>query len=255
MAKPHWDPNNIVGQANHLCTEFRKSMGSLLMLGENDLHCCLKMLTPPQLPATVPNVITWARSSPFDDREVRKPHPMSKETSSVYAALTGGYDGITQWRKFPCFSASSLRNSFDKFKCSRQDWSTYYQSVMVFPIRYVRNPDTNDYDTIGYIAFDSIKKDAFSGLPNIFQYCDNPTEYQNRLLECSAFHLGAIFADSLSAFLHGIYNSASLTGNDNEQQITDKTTEQPTLESPDSPEHGRRRRNASSVPRSQPGAG
>ncbi len=124
---------------------------------------------------------------------------------------------------------------------------------MVFPIRYVRNPDTNDYDTIGYIAFDAIKKDAFAGVPDIFNYCDNPTEYQNRLLECSAFHLGAIFADSLSAFLHGIYNSASITGNDYEQQIAGKATEQPAFESPDSAKHGRRRGNSRRISGSQPG--
>jgi len=86
MSKPHWNPDNIAGQANHLCSEMRKSMAALLLLDENDLHCCLKMMSVPT-EGGPPELFTWARSQPFDDRENRKPAPLAGQKSSVYSAL------------------------------------------------------------------------------------------------------------------------------------------------------------------------
>jgi hypothetical protein len=212
MGRAHWDPTNIAMLAVDLCTEFRKAMGALTFLSENELHCCLKMLQPPDEPQQEARLFTWARSKPVDDRPDRPDTAFVPPGSTIYAALTGGDDGATKWRRLSCFCSNDLPKHFDRFKCERAEWPKYYRSVLVFPLRYVRNPDTGDFDNIGFLAFDSPKSNAFAGMPEVFSYRDNPAEYQNRLDQSAAFHLGAIFADSLSAHLHGIYNTSTAQG-------------------------------------------
>jgi hypothetical protein len=183
-------------------------MRSLLLLDKNDLHCCLKMMEESPASADHPTIATYARSKPVDDRQERTPSPLECTHSTIFAALTGGFDGETQWRPMRCFCCNDIRKYRNFFQCQRPEFAKYYNSVLVFPLRYVRNPDRNDFDIIGFLAFDSPKTNAFIGLPEIFEFRDKPNEYKNKLDAEAAFHLGALFADSLSAHLHGIYNGA-----------------------------------------------
>ena len=55
IAMDRWNPaaSQTVAIASHeLATEFRKSMGGLIDLGDNELHCCLKVIDRPKASRT-----------------------------------------------------------------------------------------------------------------------------------------------------------------------------------------------------------
>lgn len=204
MSRPDWDKDAIVGFANDMCTSFNNEMITRFQYGQHDMHCCWKTLSPPPEPV----LTTFAKSRPFDDgRPKREPHPYNVGSSTICAALSGGDDGITRWGKFPCFCSNNLPKHFALFKTGRDQWNQFYQSALVFPLRYVRNTETDDQDQIGFLAFNSQKLNAFPDMPEIFDHRDRLTEYRNKLDRSPTYHLGAIFAENLSAYLHGVYNA------------------------------------------------
>jgi len=254
MSKNHWNGDACAMAAADVCTQFRVQMGSLLELDEHELHCCWKVLVPGEDHNT-PEISTWVRSKPLDDRPDRPGTRLDCLTSTIYASLTGGDDGMTHWRRLPCFSCQDLAKYSGSFKSERPHLTTFYNSSLVFPLRFVRNPDTNDADLIGFIAFDSPKAHAFGDIPEIFKYGSDPADYNRRLHASSAFHLGAIFADSLSAHLHGVYNAA--TGSQGSIHVAQRSTptKQPTLEGSHRKNQRGRRAISSGVPLQKPDIG
>jgi len=75
----------------------------------------------------------------------------------------------------------------------------------VLSIRFVRDAARDDYDTIGYLAFDSPRANAFKDLPEIFDFTDRTEEYKSALNSTAAFHLGASYADAFATVMHGFY--------------------------------------------------
>lgn len=239
MSKRHWVPEACAMAAFDLCTQLRQHMGSHLELDPHELHCCWKALANTGNPDN-PAIHTWARSKPLDHRPERTQNILTCTSSTVYASLTAGNDGEIQWPRMPCFSSQNLPQYLSNYKNNRDQWAKFYKSTLVFPLRYVRNPDNDDADLIGFIAFDSPKIGAFGDSPEIFKYRDEPAEYHKRLHASSAFHLGSILADSLSAHLHGVYNVEGAKGTENAEK---KAIQRPNLaiEGPNSPNQPRRR--------------
>jgi hypothetical protein len=210
----HSDVMNL--QAIDMCGCCRRTMGQLLKLRAEELHCCLKFLVPGKKDAQ-DRVGTWGRSRPFDAREPEAEitHLVSRNT--VWCALLGRRDESTAWGEFRCFSCNNLPSYKDgPFHCDRQDWFKYYQSTLVFPIRYVETASAEKYETVGFLAFDSPKKGAFWGLPDIFEFRlpedhSKWAEYHDRLSQSAVFHVGAILADTISMGLRPYYASRATT--------------------------------------------
>jgi GAF domain-containing protein len=188
--------------ALQICTEYRKLMGTFLELPETKLHCCFKLMAPQSPGDTEDRVATWVRSEPFDGRPVEdgiaNAHAVTR--NSVWSAMLSKNDGKTTWDKFRSFSCNDLRRHSD-FRCDRKDWDRYYRSTLVVPIRYPANNLGTEHNHLGFVAFDSLTEGAFRGLPDIFNYREDPTGYSERLESSAAFHLAAVLADTLGSFL------------------------------------------------------
>ena len=143
---------------------------------------------------------TWVRSEPLDDRPVEtgeeNAHEVEKNT--VWSSLMGVSDGKMSWRPFPCFACNDLAAAGASFRCDRRDWQNYYRSALVFPLRFPPRKQSIEYVNLGFLAFDSPKCNAFAGIPNIFDFSDNPTGFQNALEKRMAFNLGGAMADILT---------------------------------------------------------
>lgn len=209
-----WDrhPNPATPYASEFCTAARKVVGDLLELDEGELHCCLKGIVQHQGSFFVE---TWARSEPTDTRPdiLGELDQHAVDDNTVWSALLGRTDGHTNWKPLRAFACPDLANHADRFSCSRKDWSHYYRSVLVYPLRY--NADANrDYRTVGFLAFDSILPRAFDQLPDAFEF-SNPSqwaEYHKRLSEVAVYHLGGLVAEALATVLRPVYEERAEEG-------------------------------------------
>ncbi|WP_373650564.1 hypothetical protein [Schlesneria sp. DSM 10557] len=198
--------------ASGLCDRMNDIMRTILELQPNQLHCCIKLIAPKENPTEDDQLGTWARSQPFDDRPVHQEpskdfHSIDKNT--VWCAFYGRNDGVTNWTRVNCFSCNDLLKQAPLFKCDRDNWQQFYQSVMVFPINFAIGSDNRSFSRLGFLAFDSPIQNAFRGMPNIFEYRDSISEYRDRLLDSTCFHFGAICADLLGAAIADAFRSTT----------------------------------------------
>lgn len=197
--------------SNEVCTACAKLMGDLLELETHEIHCCIKVfLRDESGDESQDRVVTLARSTPLDDRPYDD-HLVSANT--VWCALLGRKGPLATWsRPLCCFVCNDLVANRAEFACTRDNWERYYNSTLVFPLRYITDPKQNKYRTIGFLAFDSKDADAYAGLPDAFKYRTDPDRYSQKLWAQAPFHLGAIMADTLSMFLRGAYEEHAEKG-------------------------------------------
>lgn len=199
--------------ARQFCTECRDVMGRMLEVEPSELHCCLKVMTSQEGQGHADRVATWARSDPLDDRPVeignQNAHVICK--NSVWASLMGESDGRLDWRPFPCFACNDLANA-KGFRCDRDNWEDYYRSALVYPLRYIASDNCYDYVNFGFLAFDSPRNGVFLGVPEIYDYKDEPPRFRARLEKSAVFNLGAIIADALSMFMRPYYEGSLRQG-------------------------------------------
>jgi len=206
-------PLNASYAAQDVCTEACRLMARLLESPENELHCCMLVFAP-GTDDVREYVETWARSNPHD---ARRPllgqadrHPVSKNT--IPCALLGRDDGHTHWKPLRCFASNDLQAHEQLFVTTRTDWAEFYRSVLVFPLTYPTGQDAGRFETIGFLAFDSLKRNAFAGVPDAFEYRDRWTEYHKQLAKTAVFQLGAAVGDILAMFLRPLYTKQSGPG-------------------------------------------
>lgn len=183
--------------AADFCSACRKLFCDLTELEDNQIHCCLKLIGNSE------SVVTWARSEPTDYRDETLSHLINQNT--VWSALLGQNDGKRNWDLFNCFSSSNLVKYSEQYKNTRLDWKDHYKSVLVFPLRYTNHRGITKFDTFGFLAFDSKKADAFTGMPEIFEHISEKDVYQDEARKCAMFQAGAAIADTLSMFLRPIF--------------------------------------------------
>ena len=212
-----WDPaqtDNATFAAFRFCTACRHLMGDLLQLGEHDLHRCLKTFVhsnphEPGVPAS-PLVATWARSEPLDGRpsdpQFQDAHVITENT--VWSSLLGEYDGTTRWPNLKFFCSNDLCWPGERFRCSRGKWRDFYRSTLVFPIHVAYDLRPEGRRTLGFLAFDSPKENAFPRMPDVFRHRDNLTEYHNAATGTPIYQLGAVIADCLGMFFHPAWKAA-----------------------------------------------
>ena len=201
--------SSAADQARITVTDCCKMMRRLLELDPHGLHCTLIVMRSGPDGNAGDFFSDWVHSEPIDDRTPREgPEnviPVSRETP--LAALLARSDTRLKWREYNCFACNDLTRHIDTFACSRPDWSSYFKSIMVLPIRCVLAG--RQKKTIAFLAFDSPYAGAFRGLPNIYEFIGRPAEYHDRLQNVAAFHLGAIFVDTLGTILGPIYEQFS----------------------------------------------
>jgi hypothetical protein len=200
-----WDRNHMTAtrDAMEVCSGARDAMA--LVTGTSPIHCCIKIIVP-GLPARVG---TWARSDPEGRPSGDEEEPHLVQTNTVWSALTGESDGTKVWPAgFTCFACNNLPAVGTTFACDRNKWADFYKSVLVFPVRYAKTIVGNEYRQVGFLAFDSPLVDAFPGVPSIFDYSASTPIYREELLKSPAFHIGALFADTLGTFLGAAIEAA-----------------------------------------------
>ncbi len=186
--------------ADSICDLCCDLIANLMQIAPNDLHCSLKLFTNNTDQKLV--AVTVGRSPKRGDRPsdygLENAHEIAK--NSVFATLYGTDKGLFINRPCSCFTSNNLPSHRDQFLCDRADYDRYYQSVMVFPLRY-ENIISGTYEFIGCLTFDRPRKNGFDGLPDIFAFSDFH-DYHNRLTESVLWHQGAVLADMLSSVLH-----------------------------------------------------
>lgn len=215
-------PRKSSREAMEVCSALRNTMGNVLDLNVHDLHCSIKVFIPGD------RVVTWARSGPLDDR----PHEFGEDAArpltdgTPWCALIGRNDGKTSWRQHKCFSCNDLLRAHERelWVCKRDNWQRYYKSVLVYPLLYRKDADEPETVVFGFLCFDSPKKDAFIGLPDIFDFRETEdwNKYHHLLNTKAPFHLGAILADTLSIFLRPFYEG-QMTQDKRNQALLDVT--------------------------------
>ena len=191
-------------------------MGNLLELGDHELHCCMKVVV--QNDAGADCVGTIGRSDPYDNRpNMLAPSDLHLvEKNSVWCSLLGRDDGSARWPVFSCFACNDLYAHPADFKCDRTDWQKFYRSTLVFPLRYIQDEVNSKFVTFGFLAFDSVKKGVFGDVPDIFHYRERWHAYHERLSNTTAFHVGAVFADTLSVLMRRYFEKPKKDGASNE---------------------------------------
>lgn len=208
LALDVYESNNIeiARQAMKTCTAIRNVLGNLLDLNEHELHCSIKLFDNEE------KIGTWARSQPLDDRPTEldgSTRPISDGTP--WCVVLGKDDGITRWREHCCFCCNDLEaaQSSGKLQIKRQNWARYYKSALVYPLVYRQCANRETKVIFGLLCFDSPRKKAFLGVPDIFNFSSESgwTDYRIKLMNSAPFHAGAILADTLSVFLRPFYEA------------------------------------------------
>lgn len=204
------DVGGLAEMAGQICTESRVLLGELLGLPAPFLHCCFKAILRPDPRDGEERVATWVRSEPVDSRplEIGPDNAHLVSRNSAWACLRGQSDGRTIWPTFDCFSCNDLVAAGADFVCDRHNWQDFYRSTAVFPVRYPVGLHGRDRRVLGFIAFDSPKAGAFRGMPNVFEFKNDPTGHREALERSPIFHVGAVIADTAAAILGTAYQSA-----------------------------------------------
>ncbi len=190
-------PDAIGPTAEALCNSCRDLFCDLHELAINQLHCSIKIIDEDGSGNAI--IKTLARATPADSRpNVYDGHPVVSD--SVWCSLLGVDDGNTRWEVFNCFSSNDLAGH-SHYVSHRPDYQKYYRSTVVFPIRYLRSTEKHDFVTVGFLAFDSPKVDAFSRMPEILDKGVVWADFHDRLKDQSSFHAGAMVVDCLAYFL------------------------------------------------------
>ena len=216
LGRAEVDQTRTAETAINLCSGCALLMGRVVEAEHNDLHACFKVIVKGQ--DGVDRIRTLARSEPQDGREVNGAgSPLAGNTA--WHVFSGTNDGRVKWPQLNCFCCNDLTQHVSEYDNGRGNWSEFYQSKLIFPIRYIARP--GEYEVIGFLEFDS-KKGAFVGMPNAYDYVRKANEYRTELENSAIFHAGAIIADTLSLCLRPFYEHLGIKGRANLLNAVDK---------------------------------
>jgi hypothetical protein len=202
MESPALDETRVAELAIDFCSACSLFMGRIIEAERNDIHACLKVIVRGK-DGTGDRIKALARSEPNDGREIGgEGTPLAKNTA--WNVFCGTYDGCTKWPKMSCFCCNDLRQHVSDYDNGRDRWDQFYESKLIFPLRYMNRRDPSAYETIGFLEFDS-KKGAFIGMPNAYDFVKKANEYRTEAENNAIFHAGAIIADTLSMCLRPFY--------------------------------------------------
>ena len=196
--------------SEQFCTQACELLASLTAGDAAKIHCCVKLIEPGKTKAD-DIVRTFVRSSNSGsrgsgDRDRNEVHQAGE--CSVWSSIHALNDGKNEWSGLPCFSCPDLAAAGDKFVCSRKNWRDRYHATIALPIRYCLDGTGRNRNLIGFLAFDTKDDSYFSGLPNAFDFVNNPEAFESKLLQTPVFDALATVTDSFGMALAGLWETA-----------------------------------------------
>ncbi|MHA2064206.1 MAG: helix-turn-helix domain-containing protein [Candidatus Thorarchaeota archaeon] len=186
-----------------LATKCRQGFAAAIGLEANRLQCSIKLCKTAGDKRASSEVWTLARSEVYTSdpsilySNLRKKITQTWGNNSASAALIGCSDRNTNWvGQYNCFCCNDL-TKHPEYVNARLDWSKFYKSAMVFPLRWSIKGE-NELRIRGFLAFDSMLTNIYKDAPCIFEYKDSPNDYYIELCESVAYHVGGIIADCLA---------------------------------------------------------
>ncbi|MBN2128563.1 MAG: hypothetical protein JW741_03670 [Sedimentisphaerales bacterium] len=190
----------------NLANACRSAMAAVTKSPARDIHCAIKRCGGERGgPPADWRVWTFAAST----IESGRPDEFGPDCyrligeNSAFASLVGCKDRKTEWGRYSyrCFGCNDL-TEYSEYDDSDDDWSKWYKSALVYPIRYERaSAEENDkpHDFVfGFLAFDSLNPEVFSGIPAVFEYVGQPVAYHRELNKSDVYHAGGIIADTIA---------------------------------------------------------
>lgn len=199
LKQPSPDRSLASSLAVELCTAAKTVICDFLDLDQTQATCTLRVLTQTAKSPIEAEIITWGTSMPFDGRH---PHnsPTLAQLNTVYASLLG-FDrlGTGFSDTISCFSANDLTKpaAYKNYSDSLANWAEYYKSLLAYRIGTF-DEVTLQYTPFGFLVFDSPLKNAFEGVPDVFDYAGRLDDYDVALQKAPIFGLGDAMAEILS---------------------------------------------------------
>lgn len=186
-----------------LADSIRDTMAKIIAVDWNNLHCTIKFLYGrDDMSRDQWKVYTVARSTPCNRPAEFFPTFHKVGLNSSFAALVGCDDPSNKWlpHTYQCFACNDLIKH-PEYECTRGNWSRYFKSTMVFPLRY-RKISQREHTILGFLTLDSNYRNIFGKVPDIFDYGDKQDEYKNLLMVSSICHVGGMIADILATVFY-----------------------------------------------------
>lgn len=180
----------------------RNAMAELLNCDRRQIHCTIKYFAAAtNWPKRRLKLWTFARSKEGSGRPmILGPGRMiSAYQNSLFASIIGINDSKNAWESRPrqCFSCNNL-TEVPNYVDSKKNWSVYYKSSVVFPLRYTRGGEQLTDCIFGFLTFDSLLANAFHGVPSRFDYIGRPDEYMEEFVKTKVYHVGCALADCIT---------------------------------------------------------
>ncbi len=200
-----------------LANKSRNIVADLLEIRPQEVHCTIKVCRGPGNPTAEWTVYTIARSEPCARKMLGGMiNPYKLGNDSAFAALCGISDGRTEWTydKRQCFMCNDLVNH-GRFVCNRADWSSHFRAAAVFPLRYTK-PDDMEPTVVGFLTFDTMRAEACSDWPCVYDLLEDKGKYDRNLLDLSVFHVGGMLADAIACAFRPLLEPINTGDNGNE---------------------------------------
>jgi len=195
---------NLPRNLQHYCDVARNIMADLCQVDEQKMHVTIKVpysedigqstLRVKQDESTYPRVGTVGRSKPMKRPPEYSPENLYRVSeNSAIAALLGISDGKRNWgTQYLVFNCNDLYKFKEQYRCAREDWDKYYRTTLVCPIKCIV-PEGRHLAYMGFITFDSLEKDVFQPLPDIYSL--DYREYHEKVIYVAKYHLASLLGN------------------------------------------------------------
>jgi hypothetical protein len=197
-----------------LANSCRNAMVKIIDCERHDVHCTIKYFSAEKKNKSKRRAKLWtfARSHGPSGRTMKMgpSRKMAVYKSSALSSIIGCKDAKkNNWECRPnlCFSCNNL-SKFDKYSDGKNNWNSFYEALVVFPLRYEAEKDGQLSEFImGFMTFDSPIRGVFRGIPSRFEYIGEPEKYMADLRKTDVYHVGHALADAVTM---GTYLSTPL---------------------------------------------
>ncbi len=187
-----------------LANSCRNAMVKILDCNREEVHCTVKLCSKDKKkPVRNTKLWTFARSNERKGRSLilGPTKKIAVYKNSSFSSIIGCKDSKkNNWEFRPnlCFSCNDL-SRFRNYADSKKAWPSFYNSAVVFPLRYSSDSRRPWEHFLGFLTFDSLRTDLFTDVPFRFEYFGRPDEYLTELRKTDVYHVGQALADVLTA--------------------------------------------------------
>lgn len=188
-----------------LANSCRNALVKILDCERHDIHCAVKYCAAEKKNITKRKTKLWtfARSHEPSGRDMRMGpgRKISVHKNSSFSSILGCKDNKNNhWecRPYLCFSCNNLTEHIN-YADGKKKWSSFYEALLVFPLRYEKQKDGQLSDFItGFLTFDSPLAGIFKSIPSRLDYVGEPEKYMTELRKTDVYHIGHTIADAIA---------------------------------------------------------